>query len=260
MFTKAYLTRENTYRSPPKAGSWLGQKAPSLIFYHKLIAIVMKAALTSKRGKFTPETWFKNSLAVIRALESIGVSLEIENLGIIKKLKSSCVFVGNHMSTLETFILPAIILPFRDITFVVKEALINYPVFKHVMISSDPIVVTRTNPKKDLKTVLEDGQERLSRDKSVIIFPQRTRSSFLDPNHFNTIGIKLAKRAKMPILPFALKTDAWGNGKKFKDFGKLDPAKPVRICFGEPMDIKGNGKNEHASVIQFIIEKLKAWS
>jgi len=50
-------------------------------------------------------------------------------------------------------------------------------------------------------------------DISVLIFPQTTRDLRFDPNKFNTLGIKLAKRAKVPVIPVAVKTDAWGMGK-----------------------------------------------
>ena len=48
---------------------------------------------------------------------------------------------------------------------------------------------------------------------SVLIFPQTTRELFFDPKKFNTLGIKLAKRAKVPVIPIAVKTDAWWHGQ-----------------------------------------------
>ena len=73
------------------------------------------------------------------------------------------------------------------------------------------------------------------------------------------LGIKLAKRANVPVIPIALKTDAWGVGQRFKDFGKIDPLKPVRICFGDPLDLKGSGKEDHKFIIEFITGKLNDW-
>ena len=48
---------------------------------------------------------------------------------------------------------------------------------------------------------------------SVWVFAQTTRELLLDPKKFNTLGIKLAKRARVPVIPVAVKTDAWGMGK-----------------------------------------------
>jgi len=85
------------------------------------------------------------------------------------------------MSILETFVLPCLIQPHRDVTFVVKESLITYPLFGQVMRSRQPVVVGRDNPREDLKTVLEEGQKRLEANISIIIFPQTTRSVEFDP-------------------------------------------------------------------------------
>ena len=224
-----------------------------------MVLIVLKASRLAKKGNYTGEKWVQSSLDTIKALESVGVRFEIENLAIHRKLESPSILVGNHMSILETFVLPCLIQPHRDVTFVVKEDLISYPFFSHVMKSRDPIVVGRVNPREDLKTVMDEGQMRLSKNISVIIFPQTTRSVYFDTKQFNTLGIKLAKRGKVPVIPIALKTDAWGIGRKFKDFGKINPVKPVRICFGDPLHIKGSGKEEHNWIIEFITGKLNDW-
>ncbi|MFN2355121.1 MAG: lysophospholipid acyltransferase family protein, partial [Desulfopila sp.] len=154
---------------------------------------------------------------------------------------SSIVFVGNHMSIMETLVLPAVILPYTRVTFVVKESLLHYPVFKHIMRSRNPVAVTRKNPRQDLKTVMSEGPERLLNNISVIVFPQTTRSTGFDAEHFGSIGTKLAKKSDAPIIPVALKTDAWQNGNWSKDFGALVPDMPVNIAFGEPLTINGKG-------------------
>ena len=135
----------------------------------------------------------------------------------------------------------------------------DYPVFRHVMRSRDPITVGRTNPRDDLKAVLEGGTERLKAGRSLVIFPQTTRMEKFDPKGFNTIGIKLAKRADVPVVPVALKSGAWGNGKLLKDFGRIDPSKHVHFAFGPPLWIRERGNQEHNEIIAFISGKLKEW-
>jgi 1-acyl-sn-glycerol-3-phosphate acyltransferase len=122
-----------------------------------------------------------------------------------------------------------------------------------------PVVVGRESPREDLKLVLEEGRQRLEANVSVVIFPQTTRSAIFDPSKFNTLGIKLAKRCNVPAVPFALKTDAWGLGKRVKDFGPIRPERTVRIHFGKPMRIQGNGKEEHTAIVEFIQKNLAAW-
>jgi len=136
---------------------------------------------------------------------------------------------------------------------------VDYPVFKHIMRARNPITVGRTNPREDLKAVLEGGEERLKRGVSLVIFPQTTRTPVFDPAEFNTIGVKLAKRAGVPVVPIALLTDAWGNGKRLKEFGRIDPSKKAHFAFGEPMTIAGRGDEEHQKIIEFITGKLQEW-
>ena len=247
----------SSYSTPLRHVSWSSRRFPNFVFYPKLFGVVIKAAKLAKKGAYSDEDWVKSSRAIIDLLEMVGVSLEMENVSAISRLDSPCVFVGNHMSVLETFVLPWIIQPHVKFTFVVKESLINYPVFKHIMKNRDPIVVGRVNPREDFKQVLEGGLNRLSQGISVLIFPQTTRTTQLDPKAFNSIGIKLAKKAGVPVIPFALKTDAWGIGRWIKDFGKIDPSKRVRFWFGNPITVSGRGKDEHEAVLQFIMEKLK---
>ncbi|HAM51992.1 MAG TPA: 1-acyl-sn-glycerol-3-phosphate acyltransferase [Nitrospiraceae bacterium] len=224
------------------------------------MGIVYRASAKAKRSLYDTTEWAKSSLEVLRALEHVGVQIEITGIDNFTTLDDPCVFVANHMSTLETFVLPSIIAPFREVTFVVKQSLVDYPVFKYVMRSRDPVTLVRTNPRTDLKAVLEGGAERLKAGKSIIIFPQTTRTVALDPAGFNTVGVKLAKKADVPIVPIALKTDAWGNGRYLKDFGKIDPLKRVFFAFGEPLRVKNRGAEEHQEIIKFITTKLAVWN
>jgi 1-acyl-sn-glycerol-3-phosphate acyltransferase len=163
------------------------------------------------------------------------------------------------MSTLETFTLPGTLVPIRPVTFVVKQSLVDYPIFGHVMRSRDPITVGRTNPREDLKAVLEGGTDRLARGISIVIFPQTTRRPVFDPAEFNSIGVKLAKRAGVPIVPIALKTDAWSNGTLAKDYGPIKPSRTAHFAFGPPLAVTGRGEAEHEEIVRFITRHLIIW-
>lgn len=202
----------------------------------------------------------ESSFEVFKSLEAIGVRIVISGIENIKPEAGPVVIVGNHMSMMETLILPVILQPIRDVTFVVKKSLLSYPVFQHVMRSRNPVAVTRTHPREDFKIVMSEGVERLKNGTSVIVFPQTTRSHSFDPEQMSSIAMKLAKKAQVPIVPLALKTDAWRNGKSFKDFGTLDLEKTAYFSFGKPMNVEGKGDIEQATVNAFIVEKLEEWS
>jgi 1-acyl-sn-glycerol-3-phosphate acyltransferase len=253
------LTTESFYQTPERTGNGMAAWFPGVVFYAKVSGVIYRAAKLAKHGVYDSHLWIESSLTTVRALESVGGSFDLQNLNVPRKIDSPCVFIGNHMSILETFVLPCLIQPHRPVTFVVKESLLAYPLFGHVMRSRDPIVVGRTHPREDLRTVLEEGEKRLAANISVVIFPQTTRSVDFDPQMFNSLGVKLAKRCKVPVVPFALKTDAWGLGRRLKDFGRICPEKTVHIHFGEPMTVHGSGKEEHNMIVEFIGKKMAAW-
>lgn len=230
-----------------------------LSFYPQVISCILVNGFKAYIRKFTDEDWVKASLWILRILENVGIKIDVRGLKNIKSFEGPAVFVGNHMSVLETFILPCLIQPIRPVTFVVKRSLLHVPVFKYVMRSRDPIAVSRINPREDFKTVMEEGVEKIQKGISIIIFPQSTRSVEFKPEEFNSLGVKLAARAKVPVVPIALKTDAWGMGKIIKDFGKIDIKKKVWIKFGKPIKIQGRGAEEHEKIIEFIQDSLSKW-
>jgi 1-acyl-sn-glycerol-3-phosphate acyltransferase len=250
----------DAYNTAPGKAAALLRTFPSFFFYCQDVVIVWKASWRAKRGRYDTAAWVASSRDQIRALESVGVQFEITGINNLRKLDSPSVFIANHMSILETFVLPGIIVPFRDTTFVVKQSLVEYPVFKHVMRSRDPVTVTRTNPREDLRAVLEGGEQRLKAGISIVVFPQTTRTPTFDPTDFNSIGVKLAKKAGAPIVPIALKTDAWGNGRYLKDFGRIKPSSKVHFAFGNPLWVKDRGREEHEEIVRFISDKMAEWS
>ena len=254
------VSYDDVYQTAPRRLSWCARTFPTFSFYRNFVWNVYRSSVKARRGTYDNLEWSRSSQQVLKSLESVGVRFEFSGLDHIRQLESPCVFVANHMSMLETTVLPAIIQPIRDVTFVVKQSLLEYPVFRHVMRARDPIAVSRDNPHEDFIAVMRGGIERLQKGISIVVFPQSMRCLTLAPCQFNTMGVKLARRAKVPLVPIALKTDAWGNGKWFDYFGPIDPNKIVHIAFGEPNVIEGRGAQQHQKIIDYISAKLSHWS
>lgn len=250
---------QNAYRSPDYVASKFYTAFPSLVFYHLLfwgpLAWLCKRGA---KGKCDDAAWVYGSAWVGEIFEKLGGCIDIEGQDNFRA-GGPYVFIANHMSTLETFVLPGILRPYGPITFVVKKSLTTMPFFGPVMRSRDPIAIGRKNPREDLVNVLKGGAERLKKGISIVVFPQSTRTVHFDKKNFNSIGIKLAKSADVPYIPLVLKTDAWGQGKKIKEAGRIRPDLPVRFRFGKPVKVTGNGKNEHQQTCDFIEETLSRW-
>ena len=228
-------------------------------FTFKYAVTVFRTRKAAKRGVYDTREWSDSSYYIFRFIEKTGGKFHISGMENIAKTPDPVLFISNHMSTLETMILPCIISPHRELTFVVKESLVKHPLFGDVMRSRNPIVVGRTDPRKDFEAVMNGGMELLSNGISIVIFPQSTRSLDFRPEEFNSLGVKLAKKAGVNVVPIALKTDFWGNGKMIKELGPLDRHKPINIKFGEPFSVQGNGKEENQKIIDFIKSSLEEW-
>ena len=229
-------------------------------FYLRNFAVFAKVGSLAKAGILTAELQAGYSVKNLRITESCGGKVHLRGLHYLDSFSGPAVIISNHMSLLETAVLHAFVRPRRDFCFVIKRSLLDVPYFGHIMRFLRCIPVDRVNPRDDFKVVLEEGTKRLKEGKSVVIFPQSTRSEVFDPSQFNTIGIKLAKHAGVPVIPLALRTDFLSNGRLVKDLGPIRRDHPVWFEFGEPIgQIQGSGKEEHARIVRFIREKVKSW-
>jgi 1-acyl-sn-glycerol-3-phosphate acyltransferase len=258
---KGYFGSDN-YHTPERAHLSLMERIrlnSRFYFTRKYMGIVLKTRKQAVRKLYDTKAWTDSSFYIFRFIEETGGMFHITGMENITKSPGPVLFISNHMSTLETMIFPCIIQPLREVTFVVKESLVKHPLFGDVMRSRDPIVVGRTDPRKDFETVMNEGAVKLARGISIIIFPQSTRSLEFKPEEFNSLGIKLAKKAGVQVVPVAIKTDYWGNGRWIKELGPIDRHKPINIKFGEPVSIKGTGKEENQKIIDFIKSSLEEW-
>ena len=77
------------------------------------------------------------ALTVLDAVEDTGGHVHLEGLNHVRT-DGPVVYVGNHMSSLETIVMPGMLFDYHEPTFVVKDSLLKYPLFGPVVASLDP--------------------------------------------------------------------------------------------------------------------------
>jgi 1-acyl-sn-glycerol-3-phosphate acyltransferase len=256
------IIEEHAYETPARRGIRpLGSLRPfaAPTFHARACWVIFMLSLAAKRGACSRVRWARTCLEIFKLAEHVGGQYTIEGMDVVEPEGAPVVFVANHMSALETYILGSLILPFKDMTFIVKQSLFDYPVFGAIMKGIDAIPVSRENPRDDLKQIMEQGAANLGRGRSIVVFPQHTRSPAFDVSQFNSVGAKLAARNNAVVVPVALKTDFLVNGKRFKDFGPVFPERKIRVAFGQPIPPDGKGKAAHAATVEFIRTRLQDW-
>ena len=230
-----------------------------LWYYIKLFKVVWNSSRIGKRGGYTQEAWLDESFSVVRVVEQCGGTVAIDGFMNAATVDGPVVYVANHMSLLETFLLPCAMLTKDFLCIVLKTSLMEYPVFREVLRAIRPIGVARKNPRDDLKTVMKEGLEAIKQGRSMLVFPQSTRMPGLNVSEFNSLGCKLAERSGVPLVPVALCTNFMRTGRLIKDFGRIDRQQPVRFAYGEPLDAVADSKAAHAASVEFISGKMKEW-
>ncbi|WP_150463327.1 lysophospholipid acyltransferase family protein [Francisella sp. XLW-1] len=165
-----------------------------------------------------------------------------------------CIYVSKHQSMLETFVFYGLV---HDCCFVMKQELLEKPIFGKTNIFAEAIGVDRSKGLSAIKKVLEDGKDRIeNKNLSIIIFPEGTRVPVGEYPKFHRSAMKLAKVSNIPIIPVAHNFGVY-FGRKKGDFVKPGIA---RMSFGKSIDPKDYSVAELTDLCYDIInDKTKSY-
>lgn len=209
----------------------------------------------------TTELWAKCCFGTFRKAEKYGMKVTADGWENRNAYKGPVVYLCNHMSTLETIMLPPVLLTYGPFNVFVKASLSRLPALKRAAAHMGLIPLGRKSPREDLMQVFNEGVARIKEGHSVLIFPQGARERVFSRKLYSSIGAKLAEKAGVPVIPLAVKTDCQptrpdGFGM-LKDFGTVDTSKDIRLRCGPP--ISGTAKEMHAKVFEWIKAQLDEW-
>lgn len=158
-------------------------------------------------------------------LDIIGVELEVEGRENIPK--EATVFIGNHTSILD---IPIILYTVeRIVGFISKKEVLKAPIIGYWLKNSQCIPLDRENPREAIKAINE-GVEKVKNGCSMVIFPEGTRSKDGNVGIFKKGSLKLATKAKAPIVPISIDRAS----RAFEEDRKFKPTK-IKVVFGKPI-------------------------
>jgi 1-acyl-sn-glycerol-3-phosphate acyltransferase len=248
------------YATPPEArrpgrAGWL----TACRFHWVVAGRSVTGGIKATFGRYDFRVWAMDSFIILRGAERLGGVVTVDGFAARAAHAGPVVYAANHMSALETTLLPGILTPFDETAVVLKDTLLRYPFFGALCRAIAPIVVTRRNPRADLQAVFEQGTAALRHGRSVLLFPQATRQPVFHAQRFNSMGAKLARAAGVPLVPLALRTDFQGLGRVIKDMGPVDPARPIRFRAGPPLPPSLPPRELHQQCVAFVEAQLREW-
>ena len=128
------------------------------------------------------------------------------------------IFMSNHQSNFDIFSLLAA-MP-RQIHWIAKKELFEIPVFGPSMRRGGYIPLDRSDGRKALQS-MDEAATTIRQGKSVVLFPEGTRTPDGNLLPFKRGGFILARKAAVPVIPVTI------NGS-----GRINPASQIRLSCG----------------------------
>ncbi|MEJ2213279.1 MAG: lysophospholipid acyltransferase family protein [Gammaproteobacteria bacterium] len=188
-------------------------------------------------------SWADTNLFCLKWL--CGLDYEVNGLENIPD--SACIIMSKHQSAWET-------IAFRTIfpsnqAWVLKKELMFVPVFGWALAVVSPIAIDRKAAKKAARQVIDQGLEKLSLNRNIMIFPEGTRVAPGEHKRYGIGGGLLAEKANVPVIPVA-----HNAGVFWKRRGLIKLPGKIQVVVGEPIDTAGKRSVEIMKEVEDYIE------
>lgn len=261
------LLKTGAYTTPPerrapkraRVGAWT-----TFRFTWGISKVFPLCAVCEPLGLLTIDRWAHYCFSCVQTAERLGMNVLVEGFQQRAAYKGPVMYLCNHMSSVETILLPPLLLTYGPLSYVAKASLAHLPFLERAAERTHMIPIGRKSPREDLVNMLRIGTARIQGGESFLIFPQGTRSPLFSRQHYSSIGAKLAEKALCPIVPIVVDTRCQPTRTKgllrkvFKDFGPVDTALDIRCACG-PVIPCGKSKAMHEAAFDWMAGKLESW-
>lgn len=217
----------------------------TLFFSIATLADVFLGRRSEKKAQIFPIGWGRTICKLA------GVKVRIEGEENLQK-DQTYIFVGNHVSQFDIFSFQGYF-P-HDFRWIAKKELFKIPLFGPAMLRTGIIPIDRSHGREAMKS-LNRAAEQIAKGRSVLIFPEGTRSADGQLQPFKTGAIMLAIKAGVPVVPigFINTREILPKGKSLAKSGE------VTIRIGKPVSTdhyKPKDKQELANHLHGLVEEL----
>lgn len=205
------------------------------------------AALLPPRGDWFlrfARGWARTLLAIA------GVSVKVLHPERLERGRSF-VIVANHESFCDILVLLAK-LPMQ-VRFLAKRSVFRVPVLGWSIAAAGFVAVDREDRSRGAETV-EAALERLSGGRSLVVFPEETRTRTGDLLPFKRGAAHLALRSGLPILPVALA----GTFRVLKRGSLLITPGLVAMSVGNPIEVSGRTVRDREAVTRAARDEVRS--
>lgn len=225
----------------------------TLVLLHSIFCILLSFVLTAITFNTASSIFIGRRIWAPVALWALAIKLKIYNRDSIDFGKTY-IYAGNHQSYLD---IPAIFVAIKsNFYFVAKEELKKVPLLGWYMQMAGMIFVDRQSRDKSFQSIKKAGK-LVRKGKSVMTFPEGTRSVNGKIKAFKRGAFHLAVEARVPVIPMAIE----GAHDILPPGGSLLNMKrgTIKVIFGSPVSTENLTKKDIkqlTSETQAQIEKM----
>ncbi|MBQ1228443.1 MAG: 1-acyl-sn-glycerol-3-phosphate acyltransferase [Firmicutes bacterium] len=221
-----------------KGFSFIFGKMAKLSPYKKKIAAAKQAGDFDEERKLIRDAVWEWSDSIFKYIDADINVVNPENL----PESGPVVYVANHQSYGDMPLLFYVVKN-HQIGFVAKDSLKGSPFFGAWINASRGLYINRGDARASLQTI-NDGAELLKQGFSLVIFPEGTRSHCAEMGEFKAGSLKLATKAKVPIVPVTIS----GTYHFFEETGAITWGVHVDVIIHEPIDTANLSRAELAEL------------
>jgi 1-acyl-sn-glycerol-3-phosphate acyltransferase len=148
------------------------------------------------------------------------------------RASGGCIVVANHSSHADTAVLLAAVPPKAKPVFgAAADYWFDVPVRRFIATSLAGVLPVRRSGGGSYDALLAAARPALKAGRTVVIYPEGTRSTDGTIGEFRSGALRLARECGVPIVPVAMT----GTADVLPKGGRWSPA-PMQVRIGEPID------------------------